>query len=486
MAPLRRPVSRTSRDNASRLRKALDAGSGHIAVFGDAPHDALAFVDAFLAHAARYSVARASVLRPQAMDNVVAQLAPTGTTVMVVNDAEGANAAQLERLRGICEKGVDAAERLRLIIVGAAGLERALADPDARALASRIGMRLRVGSIATTRELFAPKPQTSRRWAFVASAVTAAAAIVCMAYTDLPAARPATRLAVRLADGAVALRDRAVDAIARRVLDDPRDHRAGASATKPSAPLVVTSRTAGSARTAIAQPKDASSQRVEARGASQRSPQAAPGIISPSGAMRNSAPTASATPHAHGVFARAGNGSGAAADFTMHGGSGATGRAYVGNPGASVGGNAGVQMYAARSTPPRKDSPAYGVAARPMASHPILATVVSLFVPAEIGDRVIATGGALVESIMMMARILAGEDAPRGVNRPVQLGVFDRPQPAFALKSTLVRDFNRVAVARFDPDTGTFFSVRVFDADQRSRAVASPAVENERSFAAAP
>jgi hypothetical protein len=110
-----------------------------------------------------------------------------------------------------------------------------------------------------------------------------------------------------------------------------------------------------------------------------------------------------------------------------------------------------------------------------------------LFVPAELGYRVIATGEALVESIVMMARLLAAEDAPRGVNRPVQIGAFDRPQPAFALKSTLVRDFNRVAVARFDPSTSeTFFSVRVFDADNRPQAVASPGAEEERSFAAAP
>jgi len=50
----------------------------------------------------------------------------------------------------------------------------------------------------------------------------------------------------------------------------------------------------------------------------------------------------------------------------------------------------------------------------------------------------IASGGALIESIVMLARLMAAEDAPRGVNRPVQLGSFDRPQPAFALKSTLV------------------------------------------------
>jgi len=94
--------------------------------------------------------------------------------------------------------------------------------------------------------------------------------------------------------------------------------------------------------------------------------------------------------------------------------------------------------------------------------HAVVATVVSLFFPAEFGERVIASGGALIESVLMAAELLAGDDGR--ATRPVQLGWFERPRPAFELKSELTPHFDRVAVARFDPPAGTFFSVRVFDA----------------------
>jgi hypothetical protein len=308
MGTRRRLVTKRPGDNVSRLRRALDVGKGHVAVFADNPYDALAFVEAFLAHAARYNVAHVSALRPQAADNVIAQLAPVGTTVVVVDDAEGATAAQLEKLRDACERSVDATERLRLVFVGAAGLERALAKPGARALASRVGARLRVDPIAATGQMFVPEPQESRRWAFVASAMSAAAAIACLAYANLPATRPATRLAVQVAEQAVVLRDRAVDAIARRVIDPYWAPRASSVSTQAPPSLVVTSpEPAPTPTRAIPVRGNTAPRQAIEPAAPPRSPKGTSEVAPPSGAIINPTPGAIGTLSAGDAVASANN-----------------------------------------------------------------------------------------------------------------------------------------------------------------------------------
>ena len=56
-----------------------------------------------------------------------------------MHDADSASAHDIEELRIALERSPDAVERIRFVLVGAARLERALADSEARALASRVG-----------------------------------------------------------------------------------------------------------------------------------------------------------------------------------------------------------------------------------------------------------------------------------------------------------------------------------------------------------
>jgi hypothetical protein len=410
----RRSKNRVSRENVARLRRALDTGNGHVAVFGETPGEAAAFVDAFLAHDMRYQVARVSVRRPQATENTLVTARPGGVTAVIVDDAESATAAQLERLREICDERVNTVDRVRLVLVGAAELEATLAENEARALASRIGVRLRISPGATARDLFAPRPKPARRWPFVASALAGVAALACMAYTDVPVTPP-TGIAYAIADRAVELRDRAVALIDEELREVFRQD----AATRSNA---ETPGVGARAPAAV----------VPLRGTGD----AVPGGTSGPGATP-SAPVPPATPPPAAMIPSS----------------------PYSPPVLTV---ARVVESGVASDPISEEVHEGGATARTSIGRGVLATVVSLFVPAGIGERVIASGGALIESVLMAAELLAADDGH--ATRPVQLGWFERPRPAFELKSELTPHFDRVAVARFDPPAGPFFSVRVFDA----------------------
>jgi type II secretory pathway predicted ATPase ExeA len=65
--------------------------------------------------------------------------------VVVVSDADLASVTRLERLRVQLESMLRNGDGLRLVLVGTRVLQRILDLPSARALASRIGLRLVVG-----------------------------------------------------------------------------------------------------------------------------------------------------------------------------------------------------------------------------------------------------------------------------------------------------------------------------------------------------
>jgi type II secretory pathway predicted ATPase ExeA len=63
---------------------------------------------------------------------------------IIVDDADAADGAELERIRIAVECAPDAIKWLRIVLVGGEGLERSLNDPAASALASRLCARVRL------------------------------------------------------------------------------------------------------------------------------------------------------------------------------------------------------------------------------------------------------------------------------------------------------------------------------------------------------
>jgi hypothetical protein len=100
------------------------------------------------------------------------------------------------------------------------------------------------------------------------------------------------------------------------------------------------------------------------------------------------------------------------------------------------------------------------------------ATLARLFIRDSHGTHSVETGGAVLETALMSAKLQRG--AHRASDGILELGSFARAESAYDLKSTLATQFDRVAVARFDPPSGPVYSVRVFDlAGQQAEAVAA-------------
>jgi hypothetical protein len=334
--------------------------------------------------------------------------------LIVVHDADSASAADLEELRIVLERDPGAVERVRFILVGSARLEHALNDPMARALNSRIGARVRLVRKTAQRHA-APVVQSNskKKWALRVSAFSACAALVCTVATGF--LKPEARTALF---GVTAEQVTAASEAVRSLMASFETSNAGSEKKAPTAPVEV----------------------------------------------------ASAAPVAHAAApATSGSSFGERfADFVEK-------AAYAAGRAPSAWSQAASVSSAHASAKPAKSSwrPAPKPSTSPSQSGGFFATLARLFVRDSHGQkRSVETGGAVLETALMTAKLArsAGENV-------LELGSFAHPDKAYDLKSSLAGQFDRVAVARFDPPSGPVYSVRVFDGEGQ-QAAAAPQTAN--------
>jgi hypothetical protein len=149
------------------LHNALCVGSGHVAVITGTAEESLAIVEEGLDHVPAHAVLRLRAMleeplrdadrdlgidpgtrasaydRQRALESCIENAGESGLPIFaIVLDAETADAYGLERARMALECVPLAIGRVRMIVLGAEGLAATLTQPDASALASRIGTRV--------------------------------------------------------------------------------------------------------------------------------------------------------------------------------------------------------------------------------------------------------------------------------------------------------------------------------------------------------
>lgn len=131
---------------SERIARALRYGAGYIAVVGKDVEAAEQLVEVAVASA---GIAR--VLRLSASTNRLSVLArealevegpAEGPLVAIVSDADLGSVSRLELLRVQLESSVHDPALLRIVLIGGPVLQRLLDMPSARALASRLGLRV--------------------------------------------------------------------------------------------------------------------------------------------------------------------------------------------------------------------------------------------------------------------------------------------------------------------------------------------------------
>jgi hypothetical protein len=154
-----------------RLSRALQSGTGHVAVISDDPAAARAHARGALVRVEAAAVLHVTAAGIEPADapgsgadadasrarvrSLMAPLLEQARAVekpafIVVDDADSAGGAALERIRNAVECAPDAIKWLRIVLVGGDELERALDDPAASALASRLCARVRMASDPAT------------------------------------------------------------------------------------------------------------------------------------------------------------------------------------------------------------------------------------------------------------------------------------------------------------------------------------------------
>lgn len=174
-----RAQSDSTADAIARLEQACSSGSGHVLVTGSDPRrvkdvlaDALSRAGALATLRVRARDAEGGGLQGAETSGALLGLLEKARTerravFVVVEDADEATVEQLDRLRTKVDLAPDAIALLRLVLVGSAHLVEKLEAHAARALASRIAARVRVGP---------PLPRFARvipgkpSWAFTTAA----------------------------------------------------------------------------------------------------------------------------------------------------------------------------------------------------------------------------------------------------------------------------------------------------------------------------
>jgi hypothetical protein len=391
------------REAAARLDSAVRAGQGHVVVLGESQHEAAMFVDSVLARASGYDVVQISIRR--GAGSISAERLAGDSVLVVVHDADSASAHDLEELRIALERSPDAVERIRFVLVGAARLERALADHEARALNSRVGARIRlVRKTAQRHAVPVAKRNTTKRWALVTSGVTACAALVCAVVAIFSPAQRSALIGLT-SEQVAALSD------AARALVSSADASADTTARAP-APA-----------------------QVAASSASTGSPIEAAALHAPGGASFGEHFASFVQNAAHAA---------ARAPMVWSQPDGKPAKASVKAPSAP---------WTRTVSKPR--------ATAGVQSTGLFAALTKLFVRDARGERAVETGGAVLETALMSTKLARG--TRRATDGVLELGAFARAKSAYDLKSSLAEQFDRVAVARFDPPSGPVYSVRVFD-----------------------
>jgi hypothetical protein len=396
---------------AARLFSAVRDGQGHIVVLGDSQHEAAVFVDSVLARASGHDIAQISIRR--GANSIAPERLEGDAVLVVVHDADAASPAELEDLSLTLERSPDAVQRIRFILVGAARLERALVNPQTSALNSRVGARIRlVRKTAQRHAVPVVKRSNTKRWAVVTSGVTACAALV---FTVVAIFSPGERTAlIGLTNEQIAAVSDAINALVSSA-DASADTKA--SSSTPTEVPSASSSTGAPIEQAAA---------VHAAGGASFGEHFANFI-------QNAAYAAARAPQ---VWSQP------ASDVPS----------YVSKPVAAP-----VKAPSAPWT--RTVSKPRATAGAP--STGLFAALAKLFVRDSHGQRTVETGGAVLETALMSAKLARG--TRRAADGVLELGSFARAKSAYDLKSSLTEQFNRVAVARFDPPSGPVYSVRVFD-----------------------
>jgi len=156
----------TEKGDVLRLSRALQSGTGHVAVIAEdramaraqargalvrveaaaVIHVSAAGVEAAGASAEPGSEAKSPRARVRSLMGPLLEQARAVAkpAFIIVDDADAADGAELERMRISVECAPDAIKWLRIVLVGGEGLERSLNDPAASALASRLCARVRL------------------------------------------------------------------------------------------------------------------------------------------------------------------------------------------------------------------------------------------------------------------------------------------------------------------------------------------------------
>jgi hypothetical protein len=161
------PLLDDPKRSVARLRNALRAGNGHVAVIAGCSDDSLALVEEVLEQVRAHAVFRIRAVAEEPLRDIERELGidagkpvsdyerqralvsyietsrSTGLPIFaLILDAEAADAERLEHVRTTLECVPLAADHVRMIVIGAKRLAAILAEPAARAFASRIGTRL--------------------------------------------------------------------------------------------------------------------------------------------------------------------------------------------------------------------------------------------------------------------------------------------------------------------------------------------------------
>jgi hypothetical protein len=417
-----------TRAAAARLENAIRSGHGHIVVLADSQHEAAVFVDSVLGRVSGFDVSQISARRSRPP---VDEPAPTRPTLVVVHDADCADASALEHMRLALESGTDAITRLRFILVGSTKLERTLALPEARALSSRVGAQVRLVRKAARKHTVPVIHRTSsRRWALITSALTAAAAVVCFVVADLSHSQASV---LREAVTSLASGVQSLDVFSGPAARGPYRSTGGSSGSM-FASFSPSSRKTQAFTDKVAQDL------APARQAISSVATGFDGLVQTAALAAGRAPRTSLHSRIESPDA--------VVEITHVPVRPASSRAVV-----------------TRDT--RKAGPA--AIAAPAPATGFFASLARLFIGGSEGTYAVETGGAVVETALMTTK-LHRASTKRDV---FQVGSFSRANSAFALKSTLAGQFDHLAVARFDPPAGPYYSVRVFDLEKQRVETAS-------------